>query len=318
MKAQGRKAGGGQPGDGKLWAELQRHVGGELARDVPLASRTSLRVGGAAEMFVRPEDVESLRLTLAICADHGVPVSVLGGGANTLLSDDGVEGVVLRLPAFADEETFDEDGGLFTLGAGAPIARIPQLMRRHELVGGEFLAGIPGTLGGATSMNAGTHHGETVRVIEAVEVVTAASARWIPAGELTWRYRRCELPAGGVVSRVRVRLRRADEAGLAASREAMAADLGYRKRTQPLHLPASGSVFTNPPGDHAGRLIEAAGLKGLREGGAQISELHANWIVNLGEAKARDVRFLIDKAQAEVQERFGVLLGPELRPMGRW
>ncbi|MFO7156212.1 MAG: UDP-N-acetylmuramate dehydrogenase [Pseudomonadota bacterium] len=298
--------------------EIQRHLRGEIAWNVPLANRTSLRVGGSADALLRPEDAEDLRVALAICRDHGVPVSFLGGGANTLLSDEGVEGVVVRLPVFAEEAEWDEKGATFTLGAGAPIARIPQLMRKHGLVGGEFLAGIPGTIGGATAMNAGTREGEFVRVVSAVELVSAEGARWFERDELDWTYRRCHLPEGGMVTRVRIRLRRADEEGLERSRAAMEADLGYRKRTQPLHLPASGSVFTNPPGDFAGRLIEAAGLKGRARGGARISPMHANWIVNEGGATASDVRHLVELAQGEVQARFGILLVPELRLLGRW
>lgn len=299
-------------------AALSRHVRGALAWDAPLANRTSLRVGGRADAFLRPADADDLRVALAIAREHGLPLSFLGGGANTLLSDEGVEGLVIKLPAAPDEAAWDEAGATFTLGAGAPIARVPQLMRRHDLVGGEFLAGIPGTLGGATFMNAGTHEGEFVRVVRAVELATAEETRWYEREDLAWSYRRCALPAGAVVTRVKIRLERADEAGLAASRAAMEADLGYRKRTQPLQLPASGSVFTNPPGDHAGRLIEAAGLKGARQGGAMISELHANWIVNTGGARAEEVRALIERARDEVRARFDVSLSPELKLLGRW
>lgn len=297
---------------------LSRHVRGELAWEAPLANRTSLRVGGKADVFLRPAGLEDLRMALVVARDHGVPVSFLGGGANTLLSDEGVEGLVIKLPPSADEVEWDEAGATFTLGAGAPIARIPQLMKRHDLVGGEFLAGIPGTLGGATFMNAGTHEGEFVRVVRAVELATAEGIRWYEREELSWSYRRCALPEGAMVTRVKVRLDRSDEAGLAASRKAMEADLGYRKRTQPLHLPASGSVFTNPPGDYAGRLIEAAGLKGARRGGAMISEMHANWIVNTGGAKAQEVLALIELAREQVKARFDVSLSPELKLLGRW
>lgn len=291
---------------------------GELEWEAPLAARTSLRVGGRADAFLRPADPDDLVDALSRAKREGIPVSFLGGGANTLLSDEGVEGLVIRLPSLADEVAWDEEGAVFTLGAGAPIARISQLMRHHDLVGGEFLAGIPGTIGGATAMNAGTHHGEFVRVVEAVELASAEGIGWFDRESLVWRYRCCELPEGAMVHRVRIRLRKSDEEGLRASREAMLSDLGYRKRTQPLKLPASGSVFTNPPGAYAGQLIEAAGLKGRRAGGAQISELHANWIVNTGEARAREVFSLIETARAEVEARFGVSLVPELKRMGRW
>ena len=298
--------------------ELRRHFRGDLKINEPLAVRTSVRAGGAADVFARPADPEDLRVLLASCASAGVPVSVLGGGANTLVADAGVEGVVVKLPVFAAESVMDADGGTFVLGAGAPIAKVAQLMKEHDLAGAEFLAGIPGTLGGATAMNAGTKNGETVRVVDSVEVASADGVRWVAGSDLVWRYRACELPVGGVVTRVRIRLHRPDVAGLAESRRAMEADLAYRKSTQPLHLPNSGSVFTNPPGDHAGRLIEAAGLKGRRAGNAQISEQHANWIVNLGSARAADVRGLIDLARAEVAARFAVTLVPEVKLLGRW
>ena len=156
-------------------------------------------------------------------------------------------------------------------------------------------------------------------MVQAVELATPEGARWYARDELAWQYRRCALPAGAVVTRLEVRLRRpADDEALQASRAAMEADLAYRRRTQPLHLPNSGSVFQNPPGDFAGRLIEACGLKGLRQGGAQIAEGHGNWIVNLGGAAAADVSFLIEKARAEVFERFGVELKPEVKRIGRW
>jgi UDP-N-acetylmuramate dehydrogenase len=298
--------------------DLLHHFRGELRQNEPLAQRSSVRVGGSADCFAKPADVEDLRVLLAACAEAAVPVSVLGGGANTLVADAGVEGVVLRLPSWEGEATWVDDAGLFVLGAGTPIAKVPQLMKQHRLLGGEFLAGIPGTLGGAVSMNAGTKQGESERVIDAVEVVDAGGARWLRHDELSWRYRHCELPPGSVVSRVRVRLQRADEQALAASKQAMEADLAYRKSRQPLQLPNSGSVFTNPPGDHAGRLIEACGLKGTRRGNAQISELHANFIVNHGGALASDVRFLIELARGEVAARFGVALEPEVKLLGRW
>lgn len=298
--------------------ELQRHFRGELRRNEPLANRTSVRAGGAADFYARPADADDLGVLLAACASFDVPLTILGGGANSLVADDGVEGMLLRLPVWPEATEADEEGIEFTLGAGAPIARIPQLMKEHGLVGAEFLAGIPGTIGGATAMNAGTKNGEAVKVVRAVELATAEGVGWRRADELVWRYRACELPAGAVITRVRIRLLRADEEGIASSRAAMAVDLGYRKRTQPLKLPNSGSVFTNPPGDHAGRLIEACGLKGRREGGAQISELHANWIVNLGGARASEVRRLIDLARSEVADRMGVTMTPEVKMIGRW
>lgn len=290
---------------------------GEVLPGAPLARLTSVRVGGPADVLVRPADAEDLRVLLAACAEQRIPVHVLGGGANTVIADGGIAGVTVRLPPAPEEA--DPGAGIFTLPAGAPIARVTALMKAHGLTGAEFLAGIPGTMGGAVAMNAGTKNGEAARVIEAVEVATAAGVRFLDRAELGFRYRGCDLPAGGVVTRVRIRLRRPEsEVELAASRAAIDADLAYRRRTQPLSVPSSGSVFQNPPGDFAGRLIEACGLKGRRQGGAQIAEVHANWIVNRGDATAADVRFLMELAHAEVLARHGVRLRPEVKLVGRW
>lgn len=276
---------------------------------------TSVRVGGPAEVWVRPADAADLDELLRAAAGEGAPVTVLGGGANTIVGDRGVRGVVLRLPAeFAREEQVAVKGGLeVILSAGAPIARVIQLARAHQLVGAEFLAGVPGTLGGAVSMNAGTQAGETQSILLAVEIAAPDGSRWLGRDEIPFAYRHGALPAGAVITRARVRLRTGD---FGASAAAMEADLAYRRRTQPLHLPNSGSVFQNPPGDFAGRLIEACGLKERRAGNAQISREHANFIVNLGGARAADVVALIDLARSEVRAKSGVSLELEVKRVG--
>ena len=281
-----------------------------------LAPWTSLRVGGPAELLVRPRTVEALVSVLSRARAEGLPVHVLGGGANTLVGDLGIRGITLKLPPdlFAEEvQPLASGGGMVTLGAGAAIVRLTNVMRARGWVGAEFLAGIPGTIGGAVAMNAGTKNGECERVLDAVELATREGIGWVPRSALRLRYRFTELPPGAIVTRARFRLLDGD---VAASREAMEADLGYRKRTQPLSQPNCGSVFTNPPGDHAGRLIDSVGLKGARLGSAQISTLHANWIVNLGGARAADVLGLIERAQARVREATGVVLVPEVKRVG--
>lgn len=283
----------------------------EVTRDAPLAPWTSVRVGGAAEALVRPASPDTLVAVLRFCRDEGVPLAVLGGGANTLVGDLGVPGVTLKLPSDYFPEAIE--GTRVTVNAGSAIARIVTLMKQQRLVGAEFLAGIPGTLGGAVSMNAGTKHGECMSIVEAVELATADGLGWVSG--LAYRYRHTELPAGAVVTRVRFGLREGDTE---ASARAMEADLGYRKRTQPLSQPNFGSVFTNPPGHFAGALIEQVGLKGHRVGNAQISTLHANWIVNLGGAKAADVTALMAEAQRRVLDATGVHLTPEVKRLGRF
>jgi UDP-N-acetylmuramate dehydrogenase len=187
------------------------------------------------------------------------------------------------------------------------------LMKQHGLVGAEFLAGVPGTIGGAVTMNAGTKNGECMSRVVALELATADGLGWVPPP--TFRYRHTDLPAGVVVTRAKFRLPRGD---VAASQVAMDADLGYRKRTQPLSQPSFGSVFTNPPSHHAGALIEKVALKGHTIGGAQISTLHANWIVNLSGASIRDVTQLMALAQQRVREATGVELVPEVRRLGEF
>ncbi|XXF76453.1 UDP-N-acetylmuramate dehydrogenase [Myxococcaceae bacterium GXIMD 01537] len=311
------EAGMGSPFTTALPQWLEHLAGLEVKAGEPLAPLTSVRAGGAAEALVRPRSADALVAVLRLAREEGVPVTVLGGGANTLVGDGGVPGVTLRLPGdlFPELAEVGAEEGRLTLGAGSAIVRLCNLMRSHGLVGAEFLAGIPGTLGGAVSMNAGTKNGECFRVVEAVEVATADGVGWLTREQIPHGYRHSELPPGGVVTRVRFLLRKGD---VAASKQVMDADLAYRKSTQPLSQPNFGSVFTNPPGNFAGRLIEGVGLKGHVIGGAQISPRHANWIVNLGGATARDILGLITLMQTRVREATGVDLQPEVKRVGEF
>lgn len=294
---------------------IGRFVDREVRVAEPLAPKTSVRVGGPAEVYVRPSSVDGLVTLLGMAREHQVSITLLGGGANTLVGDGGVPGITVKLPSdlFPEQVELANGEGRLTLGAGAAIVRLINQMKAHGLVGAEFLAGIPGTLGGAVTMNAGTKMGECMTVVEAVEVATPDGVGWLSRSELPFTYRQTTLPADGIVTRVRFLLRVGDAA---ESQAKMDADLGYRKSTQPLSQPNFGSVFRNPPGDHAGRLIEKVGLKGHQIGGAQISALHANWIVNLGGATAKDIVGLMDLAQARVREETGIELVPEVKRVG--
>jgi UDP-N-acetylmuramate dehydrogenase len=291
--------------------ELARRVRGEAIRDAPLAPRTSIRVGGPADLLVRPADPADLVECLRAARELGVPVHVLGAGANTLVADRGIRGVVLRLSPDLGEERIDPPRLL--LPAGLATRRALQRAHAARLVGAEFLRGIPGTLGGALAMNAGTRAGEMKDVVTHVELATADGLRDVAASELGFAYRSCRLPAGAVVTRVGLLLH-AGEVGEAA--RAMDEEWDRRARSQPLDLPSFGSTFRNPPGDFAGRLIEAAGLKGHRLGDAAVSELHANFIVNLGHATAREVLGLVRLMRDRVRERSGVTLETEVRLAG--
>jgi len=293
--------------------EVAARLRGEALRDEPLAPRTSLKVGGPADLLVRPADPGDLAALLRAVRELGVPLTVLGGGANALVSDRGVRGVVLRLPADLGEERCL--GQTLLLPAGAPIARLMARAHALGLVGAEFTAGIPGTLGGATAMNAGTRAGELAAVLVRAELATADGAGWVEAAALGLGYRESHLPAGAVVTRLECALRPGD---VAASRAAMEADVAQRRRSQPLTQPSFGSTFWNPPGRHAGQLIEAVGLKGHRVGQAMWSDVHANFVVNLGGATARDVLVLVGLARRRVKEQFGLTLHAEVKLLGEF
>ncbi len=293
--------------------EIARRVRGEVVQDAPLAPRTTIRVGGPADLLVRPADPDALAELLRAVRDLGVPLHVLGGGANTLVADAGVRGVVLRVPPdLAGEEARQ---GTLLLGAGQPTSRLWVRAHALGLVGMEFIAGIPGTLGGALAMNAGTRIGEMQDVVRRVEVATADGAGFLDARELGFAYRTCHLPPGAVATRIEFALRAGD---VAESERVMQEDRQRRRRTQPLDRSSFGSTFRNPPGEFAGRLVEAVGLKGHRIGGAMWSDVHANFVVNLGGARARDVLALVNLARSRVKERFGIVLETEVRLAGEF
>lgn len=295
--------------------------GVEIHLDEGMAAHTTYRVGGPAAVFAEVRSRAGLAALLALCAEHELPWLVVGNGSNVLFADAGFDGVVLHLRGGEldrIEVTRDALGrGVHRLEAGAAVSitRLLRAAKEAEIAGVECLGGVPGTVGGAVVMNAGTVMGEVADSLEAAEVVCGAEGpRWLPAAELGLSYRHSELPPGSVVTGARFGCRDADPAMRARLDEVLA----YRKRTQPLTQPSCGSVFANPPGDHAGRLIEAAGLKGRCVGGAQVSEQHANWIVNTGRATASDVRALIELCVAEVRRQHGVALRHEVRLLGDW
>jgi UDP-N-acetylmuramate dehydrogenase len=255
--------------------------------------------------------------------DLGVPVTWIGRGSNLLVSDRGIRGITARLVGDFEVSDIaprsDEAPDLAPrVDAGAGLANIVLLTRvaRSGFGGLGCLAGVPGTIGGAVRMNAGSLLGEVSDILLGVQVATPGSApRWIEPGELDLGYRQCRIPEGGVVTRARFGLLDQD---VEADRERVQAFITRRKATQPLDQPSCGSVFKNPPGDHAARLIEAVGLKGMQQGGARISPLHANFIVNTGSATAADVLSLIVRARETVLQQLGVCLEPEVHAVGDW
>lgn len=279
----------------------------------PLAPYTTFRIGGPADALVLPENIAELQSVLRYCADCGLPVFILGRGSNLLVRDKGVRGVVVKL---AGEFTRTEvSGTAVTAGAGVPLAETARLAWRHGLGGMEFAHGIPGTVGGAVVMNAGAYDGEMKDIVTGAKVVDRqGNCREIDQAELSFGYRHSALQGDDlIVAMVALNLYPADPDAIQAKMDELAA---RRRAKQPLDLPSAGSTFRRPPGYYAGTLIDQAGLKGRRVGDAQVSELHAGFIVNRGQATAADVLALIAIVQAEVRQQFGVMLEPELKIVG--
>ena len=281
-------------------------------RRVRLAPYCSWRVGGPADLFVEPETPEEAAAVLRAAVQGGVPVFLLGGGTNLLVRDGGIRGVVLRLgKGFRKVEV---NGDRVIAGAAAPLARAAAAAERAALAGLEFAFDIPGTVGGALAINAGAHGGEIGRVLEEVDVLDEQGNRVrIAAGEVRFAYRSAVFPVERpLFLRATFRLVPASAEAVAVTRRRNHA---RRLATQPKGHSA-GSVFRNPEGDSAGRLIEAAGLKGTRIGGAVVSPVHANWILNEGGATSADIETLLGRVQQRVREAFGVELQPEVRIVG--
>lgn len=302
-----------------LLADRLAASGLNVERAVPLARLGFWRIGGPADLFVSLQDTPQLQRALSAAHELGVPVSVLGRGSNLLVADAGVRGLVLRLEGtFKDSEPDPTRPGVWVLGAGLPNTVVLHRLKRAGRGGLACLAGVPGTVGGAVRMNAGWSLGEISDVLIDVEVVLPdGRLQRLAADALNLSYRRAHLPAGAVLARAWVQLLTEPDA-VATESSAIAEYLGRRKATQPLALPSCGSVFKNPPGDAAGRLIDACGLKGTARGGAQISSLHANFIVNTGGATAADVYRLVRLARDTVFASHGVVLEPEVHAVGDW
>ena len=286
-------------------------VEGEIRWHEPLSPLTSLQVGGPADVLVIPSDVEDvIRVVRGARMSH-IPLMVLGG-TNVIIRDKGIRGMVMQLKHLTHIQ--EEGDHLVYAQAGVRLPRLMQFALGRKLSGMEWAAGIPGTVGGGVIMNAGTRLGEMQDVLHAVDFVTINGKRKrIEAATLTFLYRKTRLPKGIVVG-AWLHLASAAKATIQSATKQY---LQYRKATQPLTLPNAGSVFKNPTGDSAGRLIEAAGLKGLRMGDAEVSTKHANFIVNRGAATAEHVLTLVRKVQDGVAKKFGVRLQLEWKVVGQ-
>jgi UDP-N-acetylmuramate dehydrogenase len=272
---------------------------------------TSWRVGGPADRFYLPGTLEDLQAFLQHFAT--APITWLGLGSNVLVRDGGLRGTVICLANTLDAITLDASG-LIHAGAGAGAVKIAHFAAKAGLAGAEFLAGIPGTLGGCLTMNAGANDGDTWSLVEWAEVLHPdGRVQRLSRSEFQVGYREVQGQGAACFIAAGLRLSPADS-DIVLQR--LRAWQERRAATQPLEWPSCGSVFRNPPGDHAARLIEAAELKGLRYGDAEVSTQHANFIINRGAARAEEIEALVANVQREVRNRFGVELQPEMRVIG--
>lgn len=266
------------------------------------------RIGGLAETVCWPESEEELREIWFKCQEQGIPFRLFGRGSNVLFPDEGLSGVTVISTGLA-QSVWDSEW--VTVGAGYSLARLSQEAADRGLTGLEFARGIPGTVGGAVVMNAGAHGGSIRDILEEVKILAPeGEVQRLAKEDIQFGYRECSLRDQAIVLEGVFHLKPGDPDVIQAT---MSENLARRKAAQPLELPNAGSVFRNPPGGSAGRLIEEAGWKGKRLGGAQVSSKHANFIVNQGNATARDVLALIREIQKDVHHQFGVELKTEVR-----
>ncbi len=287
---------------------------GEVFAREPMSKHTSYRIGGPARFFVRADSISALTSLIECCKKGDVPYFLIGRGTNLLVADSGYDGVAITLGRDFRSFSADEQTGAVISGAGTLLSAIVQEALRQKLTGLEFAVGTPGSVGGAIRMNAGSKDewiGSKVRSV----TVLQPDGRLIKlmADDIEWGYRRTSFTPRQVILECELSLEPGDPFFI---RNKMEANLSRRKRTQPLGLPSCGSVFRNPQGYSAAKLIDDAGLKGTMCGAAQISEKHANFIVNTGGATASDVITLINMVKQKVQEEYGVELTPEVKFLG--
>jgi UDP-N-acetylmuramate dehydrogenase len=293
---------------------IQRRIGVKTSRDEPLARFTTMRVGGPADLFATVHNVHELRAIVRYARDRSIPLTLLGRGSDVVIADAGIRGLVVQNRA----EGSQLDGPSYVAESGLPMARAATETQKAGLTGLEFGLAIPGTVGGAVWANAGAHDSDVAAILESADILLGDGSQASLTGkELELRYRdsRLKHDPAEVVLGARFRLTPAEPDAIAARLDEIRR---WRRDHQPLGIPSAGSTFRNPPDDSAGRLIDAAGLKGRRIGGASVSEKHANFVVNDGHGTAADVRALVDEVAAAVERETGVRLEPEVVFIGDW
>ncbi|MDR4886588.1 UDP-N-acetylmuramate dehydrogenase [Fredinandcohnia sp. QZ13] len=295
--------------------ELQEASVGKVLVNEPLSKHTTIKIGGPADLFIEPDSVESLKKTLEIIKKHGIKWRAIGRGSNLLVSDNGIEGAVIKMGNGLNH--MELDGTTLTVGAGYSIVSLAVQIARKGLSGLEFSSGIPGSIGGAVYMNAGAHGSDVSKVLTKAHILfDDGTFEWLSNEEMEYSYRTSILQKKrpGIVVEATFQLTEGDKAEISA---VMKKNKEYRRDTQPWDLPCAGSIFRNPLPNYAGQLVEKSGLKGHSIGGAKISEMHGNFIVNAGNAKAQDVLDLIEFVKEKIYTLHGVRMETEVEIIGR-
>ena len=296
--------------------ELRQRMTGQILFDEPAGRHTSIRVGGEIDALLFPEDEGELREVVGFLRERKIAFLPVGNWTNLIIRDGGYRGALVSLARIRGLNLRDEgrDGVLLLAGAGFPLSELVNLAVREALTGMEFCAGIPGSVGGAVRMNAGAYGGEIGNIAESISLLDASGEiRNVARKELSFSYRNLDLPAETIIIGAAFRLRRGEMGKISGRIREI---IGMRRKKHPLEFPNAGSVFKNPQDCPAGRLIEEAGLKGLRIGDAQVSEKHGNFIVNRGMATAEEILRLIALAQQRVFEKTGHALETEVKIIG--
>ena len=298
---------------------------GVIKKEEPMARHTTFNVGGPCHLYLEPGSLDDLRIAVAFLTQQGIPLTVVGDGTNILVRDGGIEGAVISL-AGIDTAIDDKkaDGTIFlTVPAGVKTQHLCRFAAVRGYQGLNFATGIPGTVGGALAMNAGTDKGAFGEVVESLTLIdVSGKLRTVEAGSLDFKYRHLAIEGMTrhdadfpIIVSARLRLEAGDREVLVSEREAL---LARRKASQPVNLPSAGCFFKNPPqGPPAGQLIDGLGFKGETEGGAKVSELHANYLVNIGSATADDILTLAGRIKERVQQTHGIQLEEEVTLVGR-
>lgn len=295
--------------------ELQDLNIGKVKKNEPLANHTTIKIGGPADIFIEPSSVDNLKKVMEVVSNHHLQWRAIGRGSNLLVSDQGIEGVVIKLGSGLDQMAINENE--LTVGGGHSLVSLSTLISKKGYTGLEFASGIPGSVGGAVYMNAGAHGSDISNILKKAHVLFEdGTMEWLSKEEMEFTYRTSVLQKKrpGIVIEAVFILSEGDKAAIVSQ---MQKNKDYRKDTQPWNFPCAGSIFRNPLPNYAGKLIEIAGLKGHSIGGAKISEMHGNFIVNAGNATAGDVLSLIQFVKDTIYNLYEIKMETEVEIIGR-